>query len=289
MESSQSVLSSDRRNERDFILDELKQLQTPDKDHLFDGLSRAPNLGHDSSDQRIGIVPEDSAGLRLVEPPIHASPSRRPRGLKNDQLASDRPSLGRRMFRSLARFLIVALIGAGVTLAWQSYGDEAKERAKDMVRARVPSLAWLLPVSTMKSSPTGQVTPGATITSPELAQQLKPMAIDLALVRRSVEELAAQQTQMARSLTTLQAVEQDISQKTLQAVGQDIRQKLSSPPPSRAVPVPPRTNATRVAAPQPAAQSSSVQSSSVQSSSVSSLPLPGQPYLPELDLSRRAN
>jgi hypothetical protein len=267
MESSQSVPSSDHRNGSDFVLDMLKELRTPDKDHLVDGSSRAPNLGHVSSDQRIGIVPEDSAGLRPVEPSIHASASRRPPGFKNDQFASDRPSFGRRIFRSLARFLIVALIGAGVTLTWQSYGEEAKEIAKDMVRAGVPSLAWLLPVSTTKSAPTGQVTPVATITSPELAQQLKPMAIDLALVRHSVEELAAQQTQMARSLTTLQAVEQDISQK------------ISSPPPSRAVPVPPRKNATRVAAPKPNAQSSSVQSSSVQSSSVSSPPLPGQPLL----------
>jgi hypothetical protein len=211
--------------------------------------------------------------------------------LKNDQFASDRPSFGRRIFRSVARFLVVALIGAGVTLAWQSYGDEAKEIAKEMVRARVPSLAWLLPVSTMKSSPTGQVTPVATITSPELAQQLKPMAIDLALVRRSVEELAAQQKQMAQSLTTLQAVEQDKmsssppseavpmppaqSLTTLQAVEQD---KMSSSPPSRAVPMSARNIVPSVAAPQPSAQSS------FQSSSVSPPPPPGQPYLPELDL-----
>jgi hypothetical protein len=132
----------------------------------------------------------------------------------------------------------VALIGAGVTLTWQSYGDEAKEIAKEMVRARVPSLAWLLPVSTPKSSPERKVTPVATIASPELAQQLKPMAINLALVRRSVEELAAQQTQMAQSLTTLQAIEQDI------------RQKMSSPTPSPTVAVPQRKNTTRVAAPQ---------------------------------------
>jgi hypothetical protein len=245
----------------------LKELRTPDKDRLFNGLSQAPNLGQESSDQHIGIVPEDSAGLRPVEPSIHASASRRSPGFKNDQFASDRPSFGRRIFRSLTRFLIVALIGAGVTLTWQSYGDKAKEIAKEMVRARVPSLAWLLPVSTPKSFPEGQVTPVATITSPELAQQLKPMAIDLALVRRNVEELAARQTQMAQSLTTLQAVEQDI------------RQKILSPPPSRAVPMPPRKKPTRVAAPQPTTQSSSVQSSSVQSSSVSSPPSPGQPLL----------
>ena len=98
----------------------------------------------------------------------------------------------------------MALIGAGVTSAWQSYGHEAKE----MVRAQVPSIAWLLPVSSTKQASESQLTPVAAITSPELTQQLKPMAIDLALVRRSIEELANQQKEMAERLATLQAVEQ---------------------------------------------------------------------------------
>src|SRR5206468_3459596 len=81
--------------------------------------------------------------------------------------------------RSVARFFIVALIGAGVTLAWQSHGEEAKQ----MVRAQAPSLAWLFPASTAKS--------------PSEIQELKPMAADLAGVRRNVEQLAAQQERMA--------------------------------------------------------------------------------------------
>ena len=189
-----------------------------------------------------------------VEPALHAPP--RSSGFKNDQLASDRPSIGRRIFRALAHFFIVVLIVVGATLAWQSYGDEAKE----MVRTWAPSLAWLLPVSTTKSPPDGQVsaqdaalpqsapvtqTPAAAVTSPELVRQLEPMTRDLAVVRRSLEQLAAKQEQMAQSIATLQAVEQDI------------RQKMSSPPPSRAVPKPPRKP------PQPAAQSSAVLSSSV--------------------------
>jgi hypothetical protein len=88
-------------------------------------------------------------------------------------------------------------------------------------------------------------TPAAAVTSPELVRQLEPMTRDLAVVRRSLEQLAAKQEQMAQSIATLQAVEQDI------------RQKMSSPPPSRAVPKPPRKP------PQPAAQSSAVLSSSV--------------------------
>jgi hypothetical protein len=201
-----------------------------------------------------------------VAPPLHAPP--RYSDFKNDQLASDRPSISRRIFRSLARFLIAALIGVGATLAWQSYGDEAKK----MVRTRAPSLAWLLPVSMTKSPPDGQLsaqdaalpqsasvtqTPAAAVTSPELMQQLEPMTRDLAVVRRSLEQLAAKQEQMAQNIATLQAAEQDI------------RQKMSSPPASQAVPLPPRKP------PHPAAQSSAVQSSSVPPP-----PLAARPPLP---------
>lgn len=42
-------------------------------------------------------------------------------------MTSDVPSLGKRMFRTSARFLIAVLIGVGATLAWQSYRGEARE------------------------------------------------------------------------------------------------------------------------------------------------------------------
>jgi hypothetical protein len=60
----------------------------------------------------------------------------------NDQFSSDRPSIGGRIFRSFARFFIVALIavliGVAGSSAWQSHGDEAKA----MVRTWAPSLGW---------------------------------------------------------------------------------------------------------------------------------------------------
>jgi hypothetical protein len=156
--------------------------------------------------------------------------------VKSDQSA--KRSIGRRIVRALASFFIAVFIGVGVTLAWQSHGDEAK----DMVRTSAPSLAWLLPVSTTTSPPGGQGSAAAM--SAELVQQLKPVTLDLAIVRHSleqlaakIEQLAAKQEQMAQSIATLQAVEQDISQK------------MSSPSQSRAVP--PRKLS------QPTAQSSS--------------------------------
>jgi TolA-binding protein len=163
----------------------------------------------------------------------------RPSVEKNNPLTSERRSIGRRIFRTLARFFIAVLIGVGATLAWQSHGDEATK----MVRTWAPSLAWLLPVSTTKSTPDDQGVTAAT--SAELVQQLKPLTLDLAIVRHSLEELATKieqlgvkQEQMVQNIATLQAVEQDITQK------------VSSPLQSRA--------ASPRKPPQPTAQSSSV-------------------------------
>jgi hypothetical protein len=120
-----------------------------------------------------------------------------------------RPSIGRRIFRTLSRFFFTVLLGVAATLAWQSYGDEARE----MVSAWAPSLALLLPVSTTTS-------PVAASTLPRVVQQLEPMAHDIAVVRHSLEQLAAKQEQMALHIAALNAVE-----------------KLSSSAPSWAVPI----------------------------------------------------
>jgi hypothetical protein len=167
------------------------------------------------SDQRIGMRPMKSS---------------------IQQVASDRPSMGRRIFRTLTWFSIAVLIGIGATLAWQSYGDAARE----MVVARAPTLAWLFSISTTKS-------PALAATSPDPVQQLGPMASSLDIVRRSVEQLAAKQEQMSQNIATIQAVEEDI------------RQKMSAPSPSpsqQAAPIP-------LHKPPQRAQSSAVQSPSV--------------------------
>jgi hypothetical protein len=174
---------------------------------------------HARSDQRIGIRPMKSS-IRSPRPSV----------LKDEHVASDRPSIGRRIFRTLTRFFIAVIIGIGATLTWQSHGDAAR----DMVVARAPSLSWLLSVSTTKS-------PAVATAAPGPVQQLEPLASNIDAVRRSVEQLAAKQEQMAQNIATLQAVEEDI------------RQKVSSPPPSQqAAPIP------QYKPPQPRAQSSSV-------------------------------
>src|SRR5712672_2425489 len=179
------------------------------------------------SDQRIGMRP--------VKPSIQ---SPRSSSLKDHQVVSKRPSVGRRILRTLFRFFIAVLIGVGATLAWQSYGDAARE----MAVAQAPTLAWLLSVSRTKST-------AEAATSPDPMQQLVPLAYNLDVERRSVEQLAAKQDQMAQNIATLQAVEEDI------------RQKVSSPPPSPSQQGAPIQQPNKPS--QPRAQSSAVQSSSV--------------------------
>jgi hypothetical protein len=193
---------------------------------------------HARSDQRIGMRPMKSS-IRSPHPSV----------LKDEHGARDRrPSIGRRIFRTLIRFFIAVLIGIGATLAWQSHGDAAR----DMVVARAPLLGWLLSVSTTKSA-------AGAATTQDPMQQLEPLASNLDVVRRSVEQLAAKQEQMVQSIATLQAVEEDI------------RQKMTSPPPfpsQQAAPIP------QYKPSQPRAQSSAVQSPST--------PRPSPPAAPPL-------
>ncbi len=184
------------------------------------------------SDQRVG-------GQRRMKPSIDPSYSYR---FGERQLTSGRPSIGRRIFRTLTRFSIAVLIGVGATLGWQSYGDVAKE----MLVAQVPVLAWVLPVLTKP--------PAVAATSPDPMPQLAPLASNLEVVRRYVEQLAARQGQMAQNIAALQVLEEDV------------RQKISSAP-SAPTPVPaPVQQATTIPQPKPAQprpHSSVAQSSSV--------------------------
>ena len=148
---------------------------------------------------------------------IHALPDGMTRPLK-----SKRPSLGKRAARGLTRFLVIFCIGVATTLAWQSYGDAARE----MIANSSPQLGWLAP----QAAPVAQTAPdivaraAPAAPSPDL-QQLKEMLLGLAAVRQSVDQLAAQfaagQQQMAGDIAKLQA-------------------EISAPPPPRPAAAPAR-------------------------------------------------
>jgi hypothetical protein len=152
----------------------------------LDGLARDPDV---RSDQRMG--------RRRMKPSGDAP---YPYRFGEGQPASGRPSFGKRMFRTLVRFSIAVLIGVGATLGWQSYGDEARE----MLVAQAPALGLLLPVPTTRS-------PVMAATSTDTARQFAPLASTLDAVRRSVEQLAAKQEQMAQNIAALRAAERTSS------------------------------------------------------------------------------
>ena len=153
---------------------------------LFGGYARDPDV---RSDQRMGS--------RRVKPSVDSS---YPQRFGAGQPASGRPSIGKRMFRTLVRFSIAVLIGVGGTLGWQSYGDEARE----MLVAQAPALDLLLPVSTTKS-------PVMAATSTDTTRQFTPLASTIDAVRRSVERLAARQEQMAQNIAALRSAERTSS------------------------------------------------------------------------------
>ena len=236
-----------------------------------------PNGGREASNQPIGIAGKaPDFGPELRRP---SELSTRPTHL----LASDRPSIGRRIFRTLSRYCIAILIGVGATFAWQSHHDEAM----GMVTTWVPPLGWLLSASTTKSfsdadearqtgsgpygrisvqdgahSPATHSSQSLAATAPATAQQLGPVMLELADMRRSVDVLAAKQEQLAQNIVALQAAEQDTKRKASSA--------SASP---GAVPIPPRKP------PQAAAQPSPDQSSPLRSSSVFPPP-PAAPRAP---------
>jgi outer membrane murein-binding lipoprotein Lpp len=145
------------------------------------------------------------------------------------------------MLRGFFRLAFAILLGVAGTLAWQSHG----EQAKTTIRIWAPSLGWLLPVST--ASPLDSQASAATaVTSADLAQQIKPVALDLAIVRHGVDQLAttikqlaAKQDEMAQEIATLQSTGQDLKEKATRPAGtrktsQSTGQSSAAQPPSGA-------------------------------------------------------
>jgi len=199
------------------------------------------------------------AGLLPVEPPVEA-PAVCLTDRKNDRLPNGRPSLRKRASRTLSRFVMTFCIGVAATLAWQSYGDAARE----MIANSYPLLGWLGP----QAEPVAQNTPDmialAAPAAPSLDQQLNAMSIDLEAVRqgidriapgivagqeqmaRSIDRIAATQEQIARSVGQLAAGQEQVTREItkLQAVEQYVLYKNTEPPP-RPAPAQARNPAAR--------------------------------------------
>jgi len=183
------------------------------------------------------------AGVSPVEAPAVS-----PADLKNDRSPNGRQSPRKRALRTFSSLPIAFCIGVAATLAWQSYGDTARE----MIANAHPQLGWLAP----QGEPVTQNAPVAVAVAAPAApafdqQQLNAISIDLEAMRRSIDRIApgivAGQEQMARSIdriaTTQEQLTRTVDQLTasqeqamreitkLQAVEQYILYKSSEPPP----------------------------------------------------------
>jgi hypothetical protein len=176
-------------------------------------------------------------------------PAVHPDDLRNDQFPRKPRSVAKRTWLALARFLITFGIGVGATLAWQSYGDTARE----MIANASPQLAWFaLPAAPVAQDPAETVTPVEPAGTPAPASpdqpQLSAVTLDLDGVRQSVDRIAANQDQMTRTIGQLVAGQEQMTREItkLQSIEQYILYKNSEPPPR---PAP-------AAAPKPAARPS---------------------------------
>ena len=162
--------------------------------------------------------------------PRHEAPPRRQR------------SAGRRASRGFLRFMPTLGIGVGGTLAWQAYGDEVR----DLLATAYPQqLGWIAPQpdATASAMQTTGVAPAPAPTVDQ--QQLNALALNIAAVRQSVEQLTTQvatsQQQMSGEIIRLQASEQDILTK------------IATPPPRPAPPTRKLAPPLATAAPAPTA------------------------------------
>jgi hypothetical protein len=117
---------------------------------------------------------------------------------------SIQPTLSSRTSGGFARYLTTFCIGIAATLAWQSYGDAAR----DIVSERYPQLAWLAPRTPSAPPEAAASVPSSASVDP---QQIKTISLDLAAVRQRVDQLAANQDLLTRGITAqLQQSRQDI-------------------------------------------------------------------------------
>jgi hypothetical protein len=164
----------------------------PKNDQLPQGDAQSWRQAHQSADSTDDqLLQEEVPSWRQAD---------RSADLKNDQSPRAWSWLGRLPPLAVAHYLMVFFIGAGATLAWQTYGDEAREMiapaALSADQQRFNAL-WL-DVDAVRQS---------------IDRVATAIAAGQEQITHSVDQLAAGQEQMTREITKLQAVEQYVLYK----------------------------------------------------------------------------
>src|SRR5262245_54560108 len=187
-----------------------------------------------ASDRRTDMPSSDH--LRATEPSVDATLGSA--DLRADRLLSDTPSGGRRAWRALFRFVIAAFIGGACILAWQSYGEAAKQK----LASWAAQLGWmqLLPglkpsgAVVQESPPDSAQAASAAQTAPDVAapnapavQEFSPDSAQAASDARTASDVAPiapavpspeVQQQLEAMARDLAALRQSVNQL---AVGQE--------------------------------------------------------------------
>src|SRR5262249_18813395 len=154
-----------------------------------------------------------------------------------------------------ARYLLAICIGVAATLAWQSYGEIPKQ----IIAAKAPQLGWStetkqiiaswvqpgpestaarpsLPVAQVATA--AQTVPSAVVPKAPAAPSIDPdqvhrIAVDLAALGQTVDQLAANQDQMVHQIDMLQTSNQEIlaSNQEILASNREILERIPAPPP----------------------------------------------------------
>jgi hypothetical protein len=149
-----------------------------------------------------------------------------------------RPKVGSRGF---ARYVLAMCLGVAATLTWQSYGQVTKQiiatrapelgwspEAKQTIASWIDQLGWTKPAAgteiatarppvpeTEKAATIAQTAPDKVASKAPIAasidpQQVQQIALDVAALRQSIEQVAAGQTKMAAQVNNLLVTDMEI-------------------------------------------------------------------------------
>jgi hypothetical protein len=149
------------------------------------------------------------------------------------------PSVERLLFRkrsSRGRVLIAFCVGVAATLACQFFSSDA---TRETIASSYPQLGWLAPQASVARTVPDTIMPAIASLDEE---ELKAISLDLAETRQKVDQLAAQQEQMARDFTAkVQNVLDKISMLSVPPPAAPARRPAPSPsqlaPPLQVAPV----------------------------------------------------
>jgi hypothetical protein len=140
---------------------------------------------------------------------------------------TDNPVRVGRASRGFVRYMLAICIGVAATLAWQSYGQATKQiiatrapelawspEAKQTIASLVGQLGWTKPADPANSAarpdmPEATQAADAAQTAPN-PQQVHQIALDLAALRQTVEQVAASQTKIAGEINNLLVTDMEI-------------------------------------------------------------------------------